>query len=95
MIIIQVTAFSIRLRFKEEVGITPHAYINEYRIKMAQEILVRDPSSIAAVAVAVGFEDASYFAEQFKKLTNYYPSEYRKLFNKRIQREFKFPDNRK
>ncbi|HHV12173.1 MAG TPA: helix-turn-helix transcriptional regulator [Clostridiales bacterium] len=69
-------------RFQEDAGMTPHEYINEFRIKMAQELLVRDDATISSVAHAVGFEDRSYFAELFKKLTGYLPREYRKLYRK-------------
>ena len=35
------------------------------------------PSSIAAIAEAVGFDDASYFTRVFKKMTGVTPGYYR------------------
>ncbi len=68
--------------FRREIGMTPHEYINEYRIKIAQDLLIRSEMAISSIASAVGFGDPSYFAELFKKVTGCLPREHRKLYKR-------------
>lgn len=66
-------------RFKEELGIPPHTYINLFRVNKAKALLLESEQSIAFISAAVGFEDPSYFARLFKKLTGYLPREFRQF----------------
>ncbi len=63
--------------FRRETGMTPLQYVIRHRISIAQEMLTSSRQPISEIAVAVGFEDASYFSETFKKTTGYLPKEYR------------------
>ncbi len=65
-------------RFHEETGKTITDFILEKRIKMACKLLKVDNKSIQEVASAVGFEDASYFSRQFKKIKGVSPLDFRK-----------------
>lgn len=63
--------------FKEQVGMTPSRYRNEYRIGIAKELLVKTDLSMRAIAEKAGFTDQFYFSKIFKKLTGESPAQFR------------------
>lgn len=65
--------------FKAATGCSPIAYLNNYRLSMAAERLIRTDDSIADIARCVGIEDAVYFNKQFRKQYAVSPSAYRRL----------------
>lgn len=65
--------------FKKQIGVTPIAYINEFRIRQAARMLNEHPQvSIAEVALECGFGNMGHFIEEFKKQTGEAPLEFRK-----------------
>ena len=69
--------------FKESVGVSPHKYYMNIRMKNAQELLEQTDLQINVIAKICGYEDALYFAQAFKKQVGTTPSEYRKMKNNR------------
>lgn len=63
--------------FKEKVGKTPFAYLNEYRINQAAAMLLKQEASITEIALNTGFENMSYFIRQFKHYKGCTPSAFR------------------
>lgn len=64
--------------FLQDFGISPHTYLQKYRINEACSLL-RDPNlSVAEVAGSVGFNDPLYFSRVFKSIKNHTPSEYQR-----------------
>jgi YesN/AraC family two-component response regulator len=63
--------------FQHELGLSPWEYLSRYRIMQAKLLLQSAPTSIAGVAVRVGFEDASYFSRVFRKYVGCTPQTYR------------------
>jgi AraC-like DNA-binding protein len=63
--------------FKAATGRAPIDYLVRLRVQRACERLRNTGLSISAVATAVGFTDASYFARQFRKVIDETPSSYR------------------
>lgn len=64
--------------FLEDFGISPHTYLQRYRINEACSLL-RNPSySIAEVAGSVGFNDPLYFSRVFKSIKQHSPSAYQR-----------------
>jgi len=51
-------------------------FIRTYRLKKAARLLSGRSGNISEIAYEVGFNNPSYFAESFKKLFGYSPSEY-------------------
>ncbi len=51
-------------------------FIRTYRLKKAARLLSGRSGNISEIAYEVGFSNPSYFAESFKKLFGYSPSEY-------------------
>lgn len=68
--------------FKSQMGVPPMQYVNSYRIEKAQALLKNTDRSITDIALAVGFDDASYFARVFKKCTGLTPREYKTAYSK-------------
>lgn len=63
--------------FKAEAGKSLFAYLNRFRVKRSQQLLLESNASLVDVAHACGFEDQSYFARVFKKYTGVSPGKYR------------------
>lgn len=63
--------------FKQSTGSSFKEYLNMVRIEESKRLLSNTDYSIIDVAVAVGFEDQSYFSEVFKKYTGLTPKQYR------------------
>ncbi len=66
----------IRL-FKKETGETPLKYINTKKMERAQLMLVTQEESIKNIALALAYEDFSYFCRVFRKATGVTPQTYR------------------
>lgn len=63
--------------FRKEVGLTPHAYVIDVRVRRAQERLRRGESP-ATVATAVGFADQAHLTRAFKARLAVAPGAYRR-----------------
>ncbi len=63
--------------FREYIGQTPIEYLTRYRLNKSLPLLQNTDFTITAIALAVGFNGNSYFAEAFKKHYGKTPSEYR------------------
>lgn len=63
---------------KENGGITIGNLINNKRIEVAKQQLVKGDMTIAEISYSIGFDDYSYFTRVFKKLTGVTPSAWRK-----------------
>ncbi len=64
--------------FKKETGASFSEYLIKKRVDKAKELLDRDQRvTVTAVAGAVGFTDAKYFGQVFKKYYGSTPSEYK------------------
>jgi AraC-like DNA-binding protein len=62
--------------FKDEYGMTPHAYLVNCRIEFARSQL-RKGRSIAAVALESGFADQAHLQRAFKRFVAATPGQYR------------------
>ena len=62
-------------RFKFHCGLTPYAYLQNYRINKAKEMLAKG-ATIADVALALGFADQSHLHRLFKRLVACTPKRY-------------------
>ena len=62
--------------FREETGITPHAYQIQLRIEQAKRLL-RDRFTIAETAHSAGFFDQAHFSKQFKRYVGITPGRFR------------------
>jgi AraC-like DNA-binding protein len=63
--------------FKQYVGMTPMQYIVSIRMTNAQALLETEDYSIKEIAAIVGYNDALYFGQVFKREVGMPPSKYR------------------
>lgn len=63
--------------FKQSTGSSFKEYLNMIRIEESKRLLANTDYTILDIAVAVGFEDQSYFTKVFKKYTGLTPRQYR------------------
>ena len=70
----------LRKLFQKEMGVTPHRYLVDKRLKMAAELLVTDASAgartIMDIAFLCGFHDPLYFSKMFRKKYGISPRNY-------------------
>lgn len=66
--------------FKQEIGKTPIAFINECRIEKACELLSQSNLPVSQVALCVGFDNFSYFIRKFREYKGVSPGKYREVF---------------
>lgn len=62
--------------FKAEVGLTPHQFQIQNRVRKAQRLL-NSTKSLAEVALSAGFYDQSHFIKQFEKYVGLTPQSYK------------------
>ncbi|NYI96222.1 AraC-like DNA-binding protein [Streptomonospora nanhaiensis] len=64
-------------RFRELMGEAPAAYLTEWRMDLAADLLADPQVTVAAVARRVGYADPFGFSAAFKRVRGVSPSSYR------------------
>ena len=67
--------------FKKSIGLSPTAYLTEFRINEACRLLSQTALSIYTIAEEVGYANQSNFQYQFKKSKGMSPLQYRSNYN--------------
>ncbi|QGP91129.1 HTH-type transcriptional activator RhaR [Neomoorella glycerini] len=65
--------------FKQVKGQNFIDYLTRVRLRAAKELLLNTNLPVAAIAERVGYHDARYFSQVFKKQEGYTPSVFRKI----------------
>jgi AraC-like DNA-binding protein/mannose-6-phosphate isomerase-like protein (cupin superfamily) len=66
--------------FKETMGMGFIQYLNDYRLETAAALLVKNDGNIIDTAIAVGFDNLSYFNRCFKRKFGTTPKKYKSEF---------------
>ena len=64
--------------FQRHIGLTPHNYMTQQRIRRARALLAAG-NPVADTALAVGFFDQSHLTHHFRRITGVTPGRYRKI----------------
>jgi AraC family transcriptional regulator of arabinose operon len=64
--------------FRDNTGLTPQQFWEQQRMIRAQQLLNLTDRSVQAVAAEVGYDNAYYFSNRFKRFTGSSPTEYRR-----------------
>ncbi|MGN0268015.1 MAG: helix-turn-helix domain-containing protein [Lachnospiraceae bacterium] len=64
--------------FQRCIKLSPVNYLNEYRIRMAAQMLLQTNQSITTISENCGFSSSSYFGKMFYKVMGCTPKDYRK-----------------
>jgi transcriptional regulator GlxA family with amidase domain len=68
-------------RFRAETGVTPHTWVTNQRILVAEELLERTGNSVDWIAAEVGFGNAAGLRHHFGRSRGVSPQEYRRAFS--------------
>jgi AraC-like DNA-binding protein len=71
-----VSRFQLLRGFAREVGITPHAYLVQRRVRLARQLLA-DGQTLAKAAVQAGFADQSHMTRAIVRQLGITPGRYR------------------
>jgi len=69
-------------RFRQQFGVTPHAYLQRQRLEKACILLRTSSDSVAAIALQVGFRNASHFTRCFRESYSTTPLAFRRKCQK-------------
>jgi AraC-like DNA-binding protein len=72
--------------FRDVVGLTPHAYLTQFRIELATTLL-RSGTPLIDIASLVGFTDQSHFTRKFKRILGVTPGQYAISSRNAVRRE--------
>ncbi|MEI2298289.1 helix-turn-helix transcriptional regulator [Ensifer sp. MJa1] len=65
-------------RFRDVVGTTPMDWLRHERINQAKRLLVGPDAKVSAVAAACGYPDPYHFSRDFRRVTGYTPTKFRR-----------------
>ncbi|WP_064608358.1 GlxA family transcriptional regulator [Photobacterium sp. J15] len=71
-------------KFKDQVGESPHQYLQKIRMEVAQQLLRDFSMSVQDVAEQVGYKDAYHFSTRFQKQFSMTPIQYRRMVKAKI-----------
>lgn len=74
---IGMSSYHFARMFKQSIGLAPHQYVIERRLKQAQVLLTTTELTILEVSFRVGFKSQSHFTRLFRKLIGITPRAYR------------------
>lgn len=75
---LNITPEYLGTQFHKETGKTYSAYIKDYRITKAKELLISTSLKLYEIADKVGYQDPKYFSKVFREVTGQLPAEYRR-----------------
>ena len=68
--------YKLKTGFKELFGMPVHAYVIDKRLEAARFLMEEKKLRVTETALLIGYNDASHFAEKFRKKYGVNPSEY-------------------
>lgn len=71
------TEYYLSKKFKREVGLSPNEYIRKARLERAALLLRTTQADVQEISERLQFCSQSYFADNFRKLFGFSPTEYR------------------
>lgn len=77
---------SFKRRFTQAAGMSPLEYVHHLRLEEAKQMLEAGELSVEAIALEVGYQDASFFGRLFRRKVALTPAQYRRRFGPLAQR---------
>lgn len=69
--------------FSSKEGITLEKYIINQKIEKVKELLIYNEFTLSEIAYKLGYSSVQHLSNQFKKVTGFTPSKFKKLKNKK------------
>jgi AraC-like DNA-binding protein len=69
---------TLRRRFRDATGTSPHAYVLRRKTEEARRLLGETDLPIKAIAKRLGYADVYFFSRQFRQLAGVPPAQYRR-----------------
>ncbi len=76
--------FHFQRLYKPVFGETPAAHVARKRLEHSQKLLLYAEIDVTDVVFEVGYQSLGTFSSWFRQRTGYYPTEYRRLFRRRV-----------
>lgn len=73
---------TFKRRFAQATGMAPLEYVHHVRLEEAKQMLEAGDAAVEAIAVDIGYSDASFFSRLFKRKVGMSPVQYRQRFGK-------------
>jgi two-component system response regulator YesN len=70
--------------FKNETGLNYSKYLTHVRVERAKLLLKKHEMNLSQISNAVGYDNATYFSNLFRKYTGIKPLEYRRLYQRNM-----------
>jgi transcriptional regulator GlxA family with amidase domain len=77
---------SFKRRFTQATGMSPLEYVHTLRLEEAKQMLEAGELPVEAIALEVGYQDASFFGRLFRRKVALTPAQYRRRFQPLAQR---------
>ena len=72
-----ISKFHFSRLFKKSMGVSPHQYVMQERIKQAQQLLTQTNRSILEIAIDCGFNSHAHLSKYFRQITGMTPKNFR------------------
>ena len=79
--LVGMSARSFQRHFKKALHITPTAYIRQFRIGKACQMLIETDETISTIALETGFSDHSHLVREFTRALHTTPGAYRTRYH--------------
>lgn len=77
---------TFKRRFVQATGMSPLEYVHTLRLEEAKQMLEASDLPVEAIALEVGYQDASFFGRLFRRKVALTPAQYRRRFQPLAQR---------
>jgi transcriptional regulator GlxA family with amidase domain len=77
---------TFKRRFTQATGMAPLEYVHTLRLEEAKQMLESGDAPVEAVALEVGYQDASFFGRLFRRRVGLTPAQYRRRFGQLSRR---------
>ena len=75
--LVQMSSHYFASLFKQSIGLSPHQYLIDCRIKRAKQLLAHTELPIVEICQQVGYQSQSYFTKIFRKHSGITPKKFR------------------